>query len=184
MDRLRDLLDDLLDRFDDRRYAVADRWALWPIAYRVLAGMVVLAIVGVVAYALVGRGDGRPPKAAAGATTTSGPARPVAASGTTTSSSPTTTESSTTTVPARETTVPTTTVAPPTTVEPPPTTPAPAVPVTTAPPPPPRRPPATVGPRLGTFCGFVPGSSIEIDINRQDVGTQTADAGGCVTVIR
>jgi len=183
MDRVRDLLDDLLDRFDDRRYAVADRWALWPIAYRVLAGMVVLAVAGVVAYALVGRGDGRPPKAAAGATTTSGPARPVTASGATTSSSPPTTESITTTVPTRETTVPTTTVAPPTTVEPSPTTLAPA-PLTTAPPPPPRRTPATVGPRLETFCGFVPGSSIEIDINRQDVGTQTADAGGCVTVIR
>ncbi|MDQ6726922.1 MAG: hypothetical protein M3066_12255 [Actinomycetota bacterium] len=43
--------------------------------------------------------------------------------------------------------------------------------------------PPTTG-RPGPFCGFVPGSIIDIDLNGQPSGRQLADAKGCVTVTR
>lgn len=168
---------------DSWRDRLTQRVVSWPLADRVLIAAAVVVLVGLVGYGLVVRGDGGPPRVAANATSTAGPF-----GGVTTSDLPTVApqaETTSTTVAPTTTPEPTTTTAPPAaapTTEAPPTT----APPTTAPPTTARRPVVTSPPptvrRSGTFCGFVPGSSVDIDLNGRVIGRQTADANGCVTV--
>ena len=140
-----------------------------PTWFQVLGGVAILAIVSGVVHGLVVGDDTGRPDVAVNTGSTAEPPR----------SLPTTTLVSTTTVPP--TTVTSTTVVAPTTTSPIRTTTAPRPATTTT-----RRPAATTPPttraRFGTFCGYVPGATIEIDINGQSSGSQVANADGCITV--
>lgn len=173
-----------MDRWRDR---IRDRLAWWSLRDRLLT-LAALAMVGFIVYSLVARDDGRASRTAADVTsTTHAPARDVATTlvPTATSDPATTTLSS-----AAPPVTPPPVTQPPVTDPPLTAPPATGQPPTTATSTPPTtvRLPATTAPpttaRVGPFCGFAPGAIVDIDLNGQPSGRQTADANGCVTVNR
>jgi O-antigen ligase len=97
----------------------------------------------------------------------------------TSSTVPVTSTTTSTTLVAVVDTTPTTTAAPATTVAVTPTSVRPVSTTTAVPRP--VVPPAMAAPRQ--YCGFPPGLPIVIDINGRPLGTQRADAAGCVSVV-
>ena len=155
-------LDGWRERFDHRRHRLRDRLMSWPLEFRVLGAIAIVAFLAIAVLAVVGGDDERPLTFVADTTSTT-------ARIATTTVAPTTTL-----VPATTTMVPTTTTLRTTTVQP--VTPTTARSATTAPP--------TTRPRSETHCGYEPGAVIEVEINGRVIGSETANGDGCITVNR
>ena len=191
-DRVAEWWWDRVDGLDERRHRLKDELASWPLGYRLFAGAALLVVVGFLVFGQVGLERGGSPNVVAeGTSRTTAPAVPVIVPDSTPAPVPapaatsSTTVAPTTTLEAATTTTPTTAmpVAPATT--PPPTT----APPTTAPPTTTRAPvqtttPPSTGGQLAPFCGFVPGATVEVEVNGEPVGRGTADSNGCVVVNR
>jgi len=167
------------------REPILSRLSRWPVRDRVLI-LAALVMVGFIVYSLVALDTGRVAQTVADVTSTTVPS---AAQVTATtlpsaaevgaSTAPPVTQPPVTQPPVTQAPVTQAPVTAPSAIEATatsaPSTLAPKAAVTTAPP---------TTSRVGPFCGYAPGAIIEIDLNGQPSGRQTADEKGCVIVNR
>lgn len=161
------------------RHIRGDRSNPWarhpPWGERLALGAAVVVVSVVVLYALAPPDRDTGPFEAVDATSST------AAPTTSTTAAPLTTTSMSPTTVVVPTTVTVTTVAAPTTTRTtrPPVVTTTVVPRTTVRP---AATPTSAATRFTPLCGYVPGARIDIELNGQPVGTETADENGCVPV--
>lgn len=162
------------------REPIPSRLSRWPVRDRVLI-VAALVMVGFIVYSLVALDPGRVAQTVADVTSTTVPSAAQVTATTLPSaaevgaSTPPVTQPPVTQPPVTQSPVATPPVIEAPTATSAPSTLAPKAAVTTAPP---------TTSRVGPFCGYAPGAIIEIDLNGQPSGRQTADEKGCVTVNR